>query len=185
MLGESTSTSGNATGSDMSNATSTTSDNATSANNATSTGNTTSSNTASTSNATSSTTSTAASNTTGSDQEIAVIEGHDFAPGQVVLVFSSNELVAIDDVGNDGSIEAKVPTNNIDNELRFVESGTLRTASFDFSGDTLVASQGGDIKAEGGEDESQTAPIAPSGNSTSTTNSTSSMTNSTNSTSMQ
>jgi hypothetical protein len=43
-----------------------------------------------------------------------VIEGEDFAPGQVVVVvlFSMNSLVAIDDIDEDRNIEAKVPANN-------------------------------------------------------------------------
>jgi hypothetical protein len=42
-----------------------------------------------------------------------VIEGEDFAPGQVVVVlFSMNSVVALDDIDEDGNIEAKVPANN-------------------------------------------------------------------------
>jgi hypothetical protein len=46
-------------------------------------------------------------------EPILVIEGEDFAPGQVVVVlFSMNSLVAIDDIDEDRNIEAKVPANN-------------------------------------------------------------------------
>ncbi len=130
--GEETTTSSNATGDDTTNATS-------SADNATST-------------AADNATSTASNNTTSnvpeSDADILVIEGQDFAPGEVVLVFSNNALVAIDDVDEAGDIESKVPVTDVDLELRFVESGTIRTANFLFDGETLIAAEGvGDIQA--------------------------------------
>jgi len=81
-------------------------------------------------------------------KEVAVIEGRDFTVGQVVLVFSNNALVAIDDVDNHGQISARVPTDNLGKEIKFVESGTHRTASFDFNGDTLISSHKGDIVTE-------------------------------------
>jgi hypothetical protein len=71
-----------------------------------------------------------------------VIEGRDFAPGQIVVLFSMNSLVAIDDIDENGNIEAKVPANNVDNHLRFVESSTGRTGTFNFDGQTLTASEG-------------------------------------------
>ena len=109
-----------------------------------------------------------------SDEEILVIEGQDFVPGQVVLMFTENALVGIDDVAEDGSIEAKIPmpdsggtaiagNDTGTTELRLVESGTQRTATFEFDGETLTAAAGGDIEAA----EAATAP-APSGNATST-----------------
>jgi hypothetical protein len=109
-----------------------------------------------------------------SDEEILVIEGQDFVPGQVVLMFTENALVGIDDVAEDGTIEAKIPmpasgetaiagNDTGTTELRLVESGTQRTATFEFDGETLTAAAGGDIEAA----EAATAP-APSGNTTST-----------------
>jgi hypothetical protein len=111
-----------------------------------------------------------------SDEEILVIEGQDFVPGQVVLMFTENALVGIDDVAEDGSIEAKIPMPDSSEtaiagndtggtELRLVESGTQRTATFEFDGETLTAAAGGDIEAA----EATTTPApAPSGNATST-----------------
>ena len=80
------------------------------------------------------------SNSAVSKDKIAVIEGQDFAHGQVVLVFSKDALVAIDDVDNNGQIDAKVPVDRLGNEINFVESGTNRTASFNFDGQTLTSS---------------------------------------------
>ena len=128
----------------------------------------------------------------GTDGEILVIEGQDFAPGQVVLMFSENALVGIDDVDESGQIEAKIPVpqssetavagNETGTELRFVETGTQRTATFEFDGETLTASEAGDIEvADDGSGEAMTAMPTPS-NSTST-NSTS--TNSTSNATMQ
>ena len=86
-------------------------------------------------------------------EPILVIDGEDFAPGQVVVLFSMNSLVAIDDIDEDGNIEAKVPTNNVDNHLRFVESSTGgRTGTFNFDGRTLTASEG-ETAAESTEGE--------------------------------
>jgi len=119
-----------------------------------------------------------------SNQEILVIEGQDFTPGQVVLIFTENALIGIDDVADDGSIEAKVPkpdsgttvaaNDTGTTELRFVESGTQRTATFEFDGQTLTAATGGDIEAAGGGGETAAAPSdnQTSTNSTSTANST-------------
>ena len=126
------------------------------------------------------------------DSEVWVIEGQDFAPGQVVLMFSENALVGIDDVDESGQIEAKIPVpqssetavagNETGTELRFVETGTQRTATFEFDGETLTASEAGDIEvADDGSGEAMTAMPTPS-NSTST-NSTS--TNSTSNATMQ
>jgi len=71
-----------------------------------------------------------------------VIEGQDFVPGQAVLIFSEKALLAIDDVD---STEAYMQspnalgwrndnrphdTANTSTELRFVETGTQRTATF-------------------------------------------------------
>lgn len=111
-----------------------------------------------------------------SDEEILVIEGQDFVPGQVVLMFTENALVGIDDVAEDGTIEAKIPmpdsgetaiagNDTGTTELRLVESGTQRTATFEFDGEMLTAAAGGDIEAA--EAATSTAP-APSGNATST-----------------
>jgi hypothetical protein len=80
------------------------------------------------------------SNPAASKDKIAVIEGQDFAHGQVVLVFSKDALVAIDDVDNNGQIDAKVPVDRLGNEINFVESGTNRTASFNFDGQALTSS---------------------------------------------
>lgn len=119
-----------------------------------------------------------------SNDEILVIAGQDFVPGQVVLIWSENELVGVDDVDSDGSIEAKIPvpdagstavaandTGSTSTELRFVESGTLRTTTFEFDGETLTAAAGGDIEAEGSDGVEQVTPPpapTPSGNATST-----------------
>ena len=125
----------------------------------------------------------------GSDGEILVIEGQDFVPGQEVLMFSEDALVGIDDVDDNVEIEAKIPApdsgdtaiagnDTASTELRFLESGTQRTATFEFDGETLTASEGGDIEAADGGD-AMTTP-APSSNATSTnatsTNSTSNAT---------
>ena len=121
--------------------------------------------------------------TLGSDGEILVIQGQDFASGQVVLMFTENALVGIDDVDENGEIEAKIPVPDSGDtevagvtELRFLESGTQRTATFEFDGETLTASDGGDIEAEGGEEEATLtpAPLDDSANDTSSnsTNST-------------
>jgi hypothetical protein len=128
----------------------------------------------------------------GSDDEILVIEGQDFVPGQVVLMFSEDALVGIDDVDDNGEIEAKIPApdsgdtaiagnDTASTELRFVESGTQRTATFEFDGETLTASEGGNIEAADDGGDAMTTP-APSSNATST-NTTS--TNSTSNTTMQ
>jgi len=163
-----TSTAGNAT--DLANATSTASD-AMPASNLTGVDNATS--TLGAPNATST------PSTTGSEEKILVIGGQDFAPGQVVLIFSEGALVGIDDVDPDGNIEAKIPmpdggtaiagNDTASTELRFVESGTQRTATFEFDGETLTAAAGGDIEA------AETTPVpapAPSGNATSNDTST-------------
>jgi hypothetical protein len=114
-----------------------------------------------------------------------VIEGQDFASGQVVLMFTENALVGIDDVDENGEIEAKIPVPDSGEtavagvtELRFLESGTQRTATFEFDGETLTASAGGDIEAEGSEDDSETTLTPAPSNSTNSTSSS----NSTNST---
>jgi hypothetical protein len=144
------------------------------------------------SDASSNDTSTASLPESEDDSEIWVIEGQDFAPGQVVLMFSENALVGIDDVDESGQIEAKVPVpessgtaiagNDTGTEIRFVETGTQRTAIFEFDGETLTASEAGDIEAaDDGSGEAVTAAPTPS-NSTST-NSTSTNSTSTNSTS--
>lgn len=125
--------------------------------------------------------------TPGSDEEILVIEGQDFASGQVVLMFTEDALVGIDDVDENGEIEAKIPmpggetavAGETATELRFLESGTQRTATFEFDGETLAAAAGGDIDAEG-EDGGETT-LAPAPSNSTSTNSTSSS-NSTNST---
>jgi hypothetical protein len=117
-------------------------------------------------------------NTLGSDGEILVIQGQDFASGQVVLMFTENALVGIDDVDENGEIEAKIPVPDSGEtqvagatELRFLESGTQRTATFEFDGETLTASDGGDIEAEGGEEATLTpAPLDDSANDTSSNN---------------
>ncbi|MGI0049976.1 MAG: hypothetical protein ACREAW_10585 [Nitrososphaera sp.] len=111
-----------------------------------------------------------------SDEEILVIEGQDFVPGQVVLMFTENALVGIDDVAEDGTIEAKIPmpdsgetaiagNDTGTTKLRLVESGTQRTATFEFDGETLTAATGGDIEAA---EAATTAAPAPSDNATST-----------------
>jgi len=138
---------------------------------------------------------TAVSNTTSisssseADRQILVIQGQDFAPGQAVLMFTEDALIGIDDVDDNGEIEAKIPVpesetavagnETSDTELRFLETGTQRTATFEFDGQTLTAAENGDIVAEGDGATSMPA-LSPSGNATSSTNSTS--TNSTNST---
>jgi hypothetical protein len=107
-------------------------------------------------------------------------------------MFTENALVGIDDVDDNGEIEAKIPmpggetaiagNETSSTELRFLETGTQRTATFAFDGQTLTASEGGDIAAEGSEGGATSMPApALSGNTTSTTNSTPT-TNSTNST---
>lgn len=152
-------TSTSSTADDMSNATSDAGDNATStASNATSTdGNATSTSSA---NATSSSNATS----TAGDEQIAVIEGQDFAPGEVVLVFSSNAIVAIDDVDESGDIEAKVPMDNVGNDISFVETGTQRSTEFNFDGQTLIAAEGqGEIQAEGTNQELDIAEILRNG----------------------
>jgi hypothetical protein len=110
---------------------------------------------------------TSASNVTSiaEDEEIAVIEGQDFAPGELVLVFSSNNIVAIDEVSDSGDIDAKVPVNDVGNSFTFVETGTTRTGEFNFDGETLIAAEGqGDIQAEGtNQDELDIAEILRSG----------------------
>jgi hypothetical protein len=127
-----------------------------------------------------------------SNKEILVIEGQDFVPGQVVLIFSGNALIGIDDVDSGGNIEANVPmpsggetatasndTASNSTEIRLVESGTQRSTTFEFDGQTLTAPAGSDIKAEGSAGVASTTPVpapAPSGNQTS--NNTSSMNNS-------
>jgi hypothetical protein len=127
-----------------------------------------------------------------SDEEILVIEGQDFVPEQVVLIFSENALLGIDDVDPDGSIEAKIPmpassdtviagndTGSTGIELRFVESGTQRTATFNLDGETLTAAAGGDIEsAEAAEATTAPAP-APSDNATSTSDTSANDTNDT------
>jgi len=127
---------------------------------------------------------TSTASTRGSDGEILVIEGQDFVPGQVVLMFTEDALVGIDDVDDNGEIESKIPAPDSGDTaiagndtavtvLRFLESGTQRTATFEFDGETLTASEGGDIEpADGGD--AMTMP-APSSNTTST-NSTSNAT---------
>jgi hypothetical protein len=92
------------------------------------------------------------------NKQIAVIEGNDFAPGQVVLVYSNHALVTIDDVSRNGQIDAKVPLDKLGNEIRFVESGTNRVATFNFNGHTLISSGQGDIIAENSNANSMTAP---------------------------
>ncbi len=102
-----------------------------------------------------------------------MINGQDFAPRQVVLIFSGYNLIAIDDVQNNGDISVKVPlpsssntntasansteaSNNI--QLRFVESGTLRSGTFSFDGKTLKPTGNGEIAgAEGNQHQSGTA----------------------------
>jgi hypothetical protein len=133
---------------------------------------------------------TSTASTPGSGDEILVVEGQDFAPGQVVLMFSEDALVGIDDVDDNGEIEAKIPApdsgdtaiagnDTAGTELRFVESGTQRTATFEFDGETLTASEGGDIEAADSGD-AMTMPAPAPGNTTSTngtsTNSTSNAT---------
>jgi hypothetical protein len=176
--------SGNAT--EGANATSTAGSNATAMSNLTSSANTTS--TASLGANTTSTGSNATStaSTPSSDRQILVINGQDFAPGQAVLIFSDYGVLGIDDVDSNGNIEIKAPvpgsgqtttasndTGNTTTELRFVETGTQRTGTFEFDGQTLTAAASGDIKAEsGGATMPAQAPPAnaTSTNSTSTSN---------------
>jgi hypothetical protein len=172
------------------NSTSTASSNATDEANVTSAAG---SNATSTGNATTSGASneTSISSAPESNDQILVIEGQDFLPGQVVLIFSENALIGIDDVDSSGNIEAKVPmpsggetttasndTSSNGTELRFVESGTERSTTFEFEGQTLTAPAGSDIKAEDNSDSNETtAPAAaPSDNETSA-NDTSTMNN--------
>lgn len=132
--------------------------------------------TTSTDNATSTSSEDATSTSTlGSDGEILVIEGQDFASGQVVLMFTENALVGIDDVDENGEIEAKIPMPDGGEtavagvtELRFLESGTQRTTTFEFDGETLTAAEGGDIEAEGSEEGETTLTPAPSNSTNST-----------------
>jgi hypothetical protein len=176
---DATSTASNTTDSDD-NATSTASSNATLTSNMTTTASATGvDNATSIDNATSTlgaSNATSTTSTAGSEEEeILVIEGQDFAPGQVVLIFSENALLGIDDVDPDGNIEAKIPmpesgtevagNDTASTELRLVESGTQRTATFEFDGETLTASEGGEIEAA---DEAVETTPAPSGNATST-----------------
>jgi hypothetical protein len=150
-------TSTSSTADDMGNATSDAGDNATSTD-----GNATSMNATGTSSANATSSSNVTS--TAEDEQIAVIEGQDFAPGEIVLVFSSNAIVAIDDVNDGGDIDAKVPLDSVGNSFMFVESGTTRTAEFNFDGETLIAAAGeGDIQAEGTNDELDIAEILRSG----------------------
>jgi len=125
----------------------------------------------------------------GTDGEILVIEGQDFVPGQVVLMFSEDALIGIDDVDDNGEIEAKVPAPDSGDtaiagndtaitELRFVESGTQRTTTFDFDGETLTASEGGDIEAADDGSDAMATP-APSSNATSTNTTSNSTSNAT------
>ena len=118
--------------------------------------------------------------------QILVIEGQDFVPGQAVLIFSEKALLAIDDVDSDGSIHAKVPmpkgggttiagndTASTSTELRFVETGTQRTATFAFDGQKLTAAASGEIAVKGaglGGNAGTTTAAAPSANTTSTNN---------------
>jgi hypothetical protein len=122
-----------------------------------------------------------------SDEEILVIEGQDFVPGQVVLIFSENALLGIDDVDDNGEIEAKIPApdsgetvvagnETAGTELRFVESGTQRTATFEFDGETLTAAAGGEIEAAEGDVMATPTDNATSTNDTSTANTTSNYT---------
>jgi hypothetical protein len=129
-----------------------------------------------------------------SDRQILVIEGQDFAPGQVVLMFLDNELRGIDDVDDNGEIEAKIPvpensetavagTGSDPLELRLLESGTQRTANFDFDGETLTASANSDVEVA--DDETSTSDNGEtSTNDTSVANDTSTS-NSTNATTTQ
>ena len=118
--------------------------------------------------------------------QILVIEGQDFVPGQAVLIFSEKALLAIDDVDSDGSIHAKVPmpkgggttiagndTASTSTELRFVETGTQRTATFAFDGQKLTAAASREIAVKGaglGGNAGTTTAAAPSANTTSTNN---------------
>ena len=171
------------------NATSTASSNDTSAatsSNMTSVGNTTSTE----NNATASNTGTSISSMSEPDRQILVIQGQDFAPGQAVLMFTEDALIGIDDVDDNGEIEAKIRVpegetavagNETSNtQLRFLETGTQRTATFEFDGQTLTAAESGDIVVEGEDGATSIPAPATSGNATSTNNT--STTNSTNST---
>ena len=127
----------------LNNATSTSSTNATDVANTTSTSSSNST-LAHRSNATSpgSSNQTSTASAPESGGQILVIEGQDFVPGQAVLIFSEKALLAIDDVD---STEAYMQspnalgwrndnrphdTANTSTELRFVETGTQRTATF-------------------------------------------------------
>lgn len=120
-----------------------------------------------------------------SDRQILVIEGQDFVPGQVVLMFIENELRGIDDVDDNGEIEAKIPvpensetavagTGSDPLELRLLESGTQRTANFDFDGETLTASANSDMEVA--DDETS---MSDSGETSTNDTSTSDSTNAT------
>jgi hypothetical protein len=128
-------------------------------------------------------TSTASTDTGADEGQVVAIDGEDFAPGQVVLVFTDNALIAVDDVADDGSIDAKVPMEDVDSELRFVESGTLRTATASFAeGDTVIAgSEDQDILIvmAGDSEDTETASSFSSSNSTSTPSGNATSTNST------
>ena len=104
--------------------------------------------------------------TTNSEKKIAVIQGQDFTSGQVVLVFSRNALVAIDDVNGSGQIDARVPVASLGNEIKFVESGTNRTATFEFNGNDLIPAAQGKIVSESSSPTNQnmTTSATPSGN---------------------
>jgi hypothetical protein len=53
-------------------------------------------------------------------------------------------------VPDDRVTEVAGDDDNTGIELRFLESGTYRTAIFNFDGETLTAQAGGDIEAEDG-----------------------------------
>jgi hypothetical protein len=131
------------------------------------------------------------SNAANAEKKIAVIEGRDFAPEQVVLIFSHNALIAIDDVSSNGQFEARVPTSSLGNEVKFVESGTNRTATFQFNGNDLISSTPGQIVSESASTTNQnmTMSTMASENATSNagtiTNKDNNSTNNGNSTSMQ
>ena len=124
-----------------------------------------------------------ASDASADEGQVVAIDGKDFAPGQVVLVFTDNALVAVDDVDSDGSIDAKVPMEDVDSELRFVESGTMRTATASFAEDDTVIAGSEDqdilIVMAGDSEDTETASSFPSSNSTSTSNSNATSTNNT------
>ena len=187
-IGEANSTSASASNATTTENTTSASINATNAANVTSTANATSTNNiTSTSSTLSNSNKTLSSSEIRSDRQILVIEGKDFTPGQAVLIFSTDALLAIDDVDSSGHIEAKVAkfdtgqTNTAANdtsdntELRFVETGTVRTGTFDFNGQTLTAATSGEIKAEGagGSNNGTSSATNSSGNQTSTSSSSS------------